>query len=512
MSPLNRREFLRAAGLLGGAAMIGGPGLLACSDGSSTGGASASNVPRLPLPPDSMLGHPATESPVDTVVVLMMENRSFDHYLGWLGGDEGYLDEGRRRYGKGFHVDARLHERYRDPFGEEIPTQYTFTLTDDSSPLRGCDHLGPGHSWDAGRAQRDFGFLATGTHNDTFATSYYLDRDVPVHAQMARRFTVLDRHHASLLGPTFPNRMYLYSAQSEGLMTSPVPVDLGMYRAPTILDALDRAGVPTAEYFVDLPTALLWGPRMFPLVRRIDAFFEDAGAGTLPNVTFVTPQFGGPYRTDDHPHGTIELGQRFVDAVFGAFLRSPQWSRGMFVLVYDEWGGFFDHVHPPVVPDARSSQDDLQNFGQTGFRVPSIVASPYARRGYVDHNLYDHASIIRFLEWRFLGAPAQGPGRGRARWFLTRRDRFANNLGAGLRFRHPEPDVELSALAPMEIAGPCDDQQRVGRVGPEEVPDPFVRSDLLTSIVRERYPRVTYRPWLEGTNLQALPTLDPTLE
>src|SRR5262249_38282136 len=102
--------------------------------------------------------------------------------------------------------------------------------------------------------------LAAGTHNDAFAASYYLAGDVPVHAQMARRFTVLDRHHASLLGPTFPNRMYLYSAPSEGLMTSPVPVELGMDRPPTIPDALDRAGVPTAEYFVDLPTALCGDP------------------------------------------------------------------------------------------------------------------------------------------------------------------------------------------------------------------------------------------------------------
>jgi phospholipase C len=88
MSSMNRREFLRAAGLAGGAAMLGGSGLLACSGRSSP---SATKVPRLPLPPDSMLGHAATESPIDTVVVLTMENRSFDHYLGWLGTDEQYL-------------------------------------------------------------------------------------------------------------------------------------------------------------------------------------------------------------------------------------------------------------------------------------------------------------------------------------------------------------------------------------------------------------------------------------
>jgi phospholipase C len=247
---------------------------------------------------------------------------------------------------------------------------------------------------------------------------------------------------------------------------------------------------------------------MFPFVRRIDAYFEDASAGTLPNVTFVSPQFGGPFRTDDHPHGTIELGQRFIDAIFGAFVRSRQWHRGMFVLVYDEWGGFFDHVHPPVVPDARWSPDDLVNFGQTGFRVPSIVASPYARPGYVDHNLYDHASIIRFLEWRFLGAPPQGAGRRGDRWFLTRRDRFANNLGASLRFGHAESDVETTTLGPMVISGACDDARRVARIGPDELPDPFVRSELLTNIVRERYPEVAYKPWLEGTNLQGVVTTD----
>src|SRR5262245_1738828 len=117
MSPVNRREFLRAAGLLGGAAMLGGPGLLACTGDSATRAASAAHVPRLPLPPDSMLGHPATESPVDTVVVLMMENRSFDHYLGWLGEDEGYVDDGRRRYRKGFHGTAPSPEKQRLPLG-----------------------------------------------------------------------------------------------------------------------------------------------------------------------------------------------------------------------------------------------------------------------------------------------------------------------------------------------------------------------------------------------------------
>ena len=506
MRSMDRRQFLRAAGLAGGAAMIGGTGLLACSDGSS---ASATKVPRLPLPPDSMLGHAATESPIDTVVVLTMENRSFDHYLGWLSSDEQYLEEGRRRYGKSFRVNARLDETYINPFDVRVPTRHALALGDDPSPYRGCNHKDPGHSWDAGRAQRDFGFLAEGTENDNFAASYYLAGDIPVHAHIARTFTVMDRHHASLLGPTFPNRQYLYSATSEGLKGSLHPLDLGQYSSPTIFEHLARGGVPAAEYFTNLPIALCWGSRMFPFVRTVDQFFEDAGAGTLPNVTFVTPWVGGPFRTDDHPRGDIGLGQRFIEAIYVAFTRSPQWQRGMFILMYDEWGGFFDHVQPPTVPDERAASADINNFGQLGFRVPSLLASPYARRGYVDHGLYDHTSVLRFLEWRFLGAPAQGPGKRGDRWFLTKRDRYANNIGASLRFGDPEPAVDFAT--PVEIAAVtarCDEAQRAAEVGPDEQKhESFEPSDLLDEVVRQRYSPPSFTPWLEHTDIRDLPVV-----
>jgi phospholipase C len=126
----------------------------------------------------------------------------------------------------------------------------------------------------------------------------------------------------------------------------------------------------------------------------------------------------------------------------------------MFVITYDEWGGFFDHVAPPVVPDGRASSDDRQNFGQAGFRVPTIVASPYARRGFVDHRLYDHTSIIRFIEWRFLGAPPEGAdGSG---WYLTQRDRYARNLGWSLLPERPDPEVDVDELPKVPVSSaPC---------------------------------------------------------
>jgi phospholipase C len=505
---MNRREFLRAAGLVGGAAMVGGPGLLAGCGGSSS---STASVPRLPLPPDSVLAHPASECPIDTVVVLMMENRSFDHYLGWLGADHVYLDEGRRRHGRDFHINASIKEQYRNPFGQIEFTRASSELADDPSPYRGCNHRDPGHNWTKGRVQRDLGFLASGTGNDSFATSYYMAENLPVHAHIARRFTVMDRHHASLLGPTWPNRQYLYTAQSEGLKTSLHPLDFAQYSSPTILEKLQSAGVAVAEYFTNLPVALLWGARMFPFARTLDVFFNDAAAGTLPSVSFITPWFGGPFRTDDHPHGDIVLGQRFIEALYTAFVRSPQWQRGMFVLVYDEWGGFFDHAKPPVVPDARESSNDLNNFGQTGFRVPSMVASPYARPGYVDHNLYDHTSILRFLEWRFLGAPPEGPGRSGSRWYLTKRDRHANNYGASLRFENPDPEVDLSGdltLAP--VASECDHEDRLEKVGHDNnntQHDHFEPTETLEAIVRQRYQQVSFTPWLRETNVRDRPVV-----
>jgi phospholipase C len=184
-------------------------------------------------------------------------------------------------------------------------------------------------------------------------------------------------------------------------------------------------------YYTDLPFLALVGDRLFDRISSIIDYSRTPPAA-LPNVVMVDPGFAGPDRSDNHPHGDIRMAQRFLHSVFSAFARSPQWHRGLFVLTYDEWGGFFDHVAPPVVPDDRASKVDLENFGQTGFRVPTVLASPFARRGYVDSTRYDHTSILRFLEWRFLGAPPAGVDASNGRWYLTKRDRAAHNLGNSL--------------------------------------------------------------------------------
>ena len=480
--PITRREFGRRAGLVAGGAVLG-PTLL----GAATSGASPKVEP--------LLSAGANECPIDTVVVLMMENRSFDHYLGWLGHDEAYLDAGRRRWGSGFSVEARQHLNYRDPRGKLVATESLTTRPDEPNPYRICSGPAPGHGWYAGRAQRDHGFLSKGSNNTESALGYYNAADVPVHAALARRFTVNDHHFASLLGPTFPNRMYFHSAQSEGRKADPGPLRPGVFDDLTIWDRLTAAHVPAAYYYGDTPASiLLYGERMHPYIRVLDRYFEDCANGTLPNFTFVAPAFTGPYRTDNHPRGCINVGERFVLETIGAFVQSPQWQRGLFVLCYDEWGGFFDHVRPPILADDRASKVDAHNFGQAGFRVPSILVSPYARRGAVDSTVYDHTSILRFLHWRFLGAPAAGPGNGaKASWALSKRDRYAHNIGRSLSTRK-DPDVQLD-VSVLRPTPPCGNETALAAADPE--PDAFRVSAEMQALTDRLYPAPTLTPWLD---------------
>ena len=477
---VTRREFGRRAAMVAGAAALG-PTLLKTGEaGAATQG-------------DPLLSRAAKDCPIDTVVVLMMENRSFDHYLGWLGEDHSYLDAGRRSWGSGFSVEARQHVRYRDVAGKLVTTESITARPEEPNPYRVCTGPSPAHDWNAGRAQRDHGFMSLGAHNAESAIGYYTADDVPVHAALARRFTVNDHHFASLLGPTFPNRMYFHSAQSEGRKNDPGPLRPGIFDDVTIWDRLSAAGVPAAYYYGDSPASLLvYGLRMHPYIRVLDRYFEDCAKGTLPNFTFVAPAFDGPYRTDSHPRGCINVAERFVLETVGAFVQSPQWHRGLFVLCFDEWGGFFDHVRPPILPDDRASKSDAHNFGQAGFRVPSIVASPYARRGAVDHTVYDHTSILRFLHWRFLGAPAEGPGRGGASWSLSKRDRHAQNIGRSL-WNRKDPDVQLD-VSVRRPTTPCGNEAALAAVDPEA--DAFRVSAEMQALTDRLYPAPTLTPWL----------------
>ena len=473
---MRRRDFLRSTAAAGALATLGfGPHEADARGRRLRGG--------------SILDLPASEAPIDTVVVCMMENRSFDHYLGWLATDEAYLEAGRSRYGKRFRIDGDNRRRYRDPTGTAVPTFHLGTSPEFPNPYRGCGFRDPGHGWESGRVQRDRGFLADGSGNDIYALGYFEADDLPFYAALSRRFTVLDRCFSSVLGATFPNREYLHSGQSGGIMNNALPPAVGYpdgFTWPTIWDRLIAAGVPAGYYYTDLPVTLLWGVRLSSIQHTIADYFADAAAGTLPNVVFIDPRFVGDLRTDEHPHGDVRDGQRFVWACLTAFMQSPQWERGLFILTYDEWGGFFDHVRPPKLRDDRASRRDDENFAQAGFRVPARLVSPYARPGFVDHLRYDHTSILRFLEWRFLGAPAHGPGRPGDTWWLTRRDRFANNIGSSLLPSGPDPAFDApDASGPDPFSPACGANLAAG--------EPAAAHDLARGLETGYFERVGFR-------------------
>jgi phospholipase C len=498
--PIGRRTFLGGA-VAAGVAAAGLPELRRPAGATTF----TRQVRKLLASSDSILDHPAAECRIDTIVIVMMENRSFDHYLGWLGDDAEYLETGRRRHGRDFSVNARVRQTFVDPSGTRLPTRSAGALEPEKVESRGCTFADPGHSWDLARAQRDRGFLAGGSGvDDLYAITYYTADQLPVYEALARRFTVFDRWHSSVLGPTFPNRQYFLSAQSEGRKDNTPGTPVGIFRAETIVDRLAAAGVPVGYYYTSVPLLALWPlERMTPFIRPLDRFFDDASTGNLPRVVFVEPHFGSgeAHRTDDHPYADIELGQRWVREIFGAFASSVHWQTGTFILTYDEGGGFFDHVRPPTLPDTRASKVDQNNFGQAGFRVPAFLASPYAQRGDVDDRLYDHTSIMRFLEWRFLGAPAEGPGR-RGRWALTRRDRMAHNMGKTLRSGRPDPALQFDlALRVPQPAPPCTPAQAAARSpSPDQDTDPFDRAELID--LAGTFPHATHRPWLDDVTVR----------
>jgi len=492
--PVDRRTFLGGA-IAAGVAVAGLPKLRRPARAAGF----ARNARQLLSSPDSILDHPASECPIDTIVIVMMENRSFDHYLGWLGDDTEYLETGRRRHGRDFSVNAQARQTFVDSQGTRVPTRPAGALEPEKVESRFCTFSDPGHSWDLARAQRDQGFLAGGSGvDDLNAITYYTAHELPVYEALARRFAIFDRWHSSLLGPTFPNRQYFLSAQSEGRKENTSGTPVGIFRAETVVERLAAAGVMVAYYYTSVPLLALWPlDRMTPFIRPLDRFFEDASTGNLPRVVFVEPHFGldEAHRTDDHPYADVELGQRWVREIFAAFASSVHWQSGAFILAYDEGGGFFDHVRPPILPDARASNVDENNFGQAGFRVPAFLASPYTQRGAVDHQLYDHTSILRFLEWRFLGAPAEGAGR-RGRWALTRRDRMAHNMGKTLRSVHPDPALHFDlAMTIPQPTPPCTPAQAAARSpSRDQDPDAFDRPELID--LATTFPHATHRPWL----------------
>jgi phospholipase C len=378
-----------------------------------------------PLPPPAASG-------LDHIVLVMMENRSFDHFLGWLPGADG----------------EQAGRSYADSSGTVHPTHQL------APDFQGCSFLDPGHSYGDGRVQyhggASDGWLLDGSDassanpaqaNDTFAVGYYTQGDLAFFGSAAPLWTVGDRYFAGILAETYPNRLMQHAAATDRLVNTMATSSL-----PTIWDRLAQAGVSGTYYFSDLPFLGLWGNKYAAISKPFSQFLADAAAGTLPAVAFVDPRFqdeGSGTSADDHPHADVRNGEAFLNQIYDAVRASPSWAHTVLVINFDEWGGFYDHLPPPTapIPAAAALAGDVD--GRLGFRVPLLVISPFARRGYVSHELFDHTSILRLIEWRF-GLPP-----------LTVRDATANNLADLLDFRHPQLATPTFDVPAGPFGGAC---------------------------------------------------------
>jgi phospholipase C len=442
---------------------------------------------------------------VKHVIVVMQENHSFDSYFGALVHAPGSPYHPPAAGGTGCDGgDHRCVDGLSCAVGAGGSLQCSNTNVDDDggivaafhNPNR-CVQPDPAHGWASAHRQVNHdqpsaarreplmnGFVRVSHSAQTMG--FYTQGELPFYYDLAQRFAIDDRFFSAVLGPTFPNRAYLMAATSFGhLVTSDEIPPFRGYKPihGTIWDLLDRNQVSWVNYYQDVPQAAsyrLVGSTLFSSHFRPMLLFllQAAGFGDLPSVSFVDPKFGAlghAHENDEEAPTDIQRGQAFVSRVINAVRNGPHWADSVIFLVYDEHGGFYDHVPPPpaVPPDpiepgrcadlsntpaslqpgggARCSSNlksttdttvaqaialcpalaanptgpypaDCPRFDQYGVRVPFVAVSPFARPQYVSHTVADHTSILAFIETAFLPLV-----RGQ-RQYLTARDQSADNL------------------------------------------------------------------------------------
>ncbi len=364
---------------------------------------------------------------IEHIVVLMLENASFDHVLGFLKADNPAID--------GLTGTEANPADCSQP-GSPVPVT---KLAGNSTRLDGGHDLVDVNEQifcteapAAGAQPMNQGFVKNYTRqakgNLTVGKRIMdcLDpKNVPVLAGLAREFAVCDHWFSSVPGPTWPNRFFVHAATSDGIVTMTQKDYTHPYEMRTIYDNLDAKQIPWRIYFHDIPQSLALNHlRAHPTgFRKIERFAADAAGGDLPAYTFIEPRYFEFFFTrpanDQHPPHDVRLGEHLIADVYEAVRASPLWKKTLLAVLYDEHGGFYDHVPPPpaVNPDGKVSQDPPFDFKRAGLRVPAVLISPFIPKGTVDSTVYDHASLPATVKTLF-GLDD----------FLTERDRKANPI------------------------------------------------------------------------------------
>ena len=402
---------------------------------------------------------------VEHVVLLMQENRSFDHYFGTLPGVRGFddpeaicLDTGRSV----FHQPDRVH-----PDGYVLPFHLD-TRTSRAQALPSMSHAWEvqHQAWNRGRMDQWLAaHRAADGANGPYAMGYYTRQDIPFHYALAETFTICDNYFSSVLGPTIPNRLYWMTGTIDAAATNGGPVIGAPPRQPltwtTYPERLEAAGVSwkvyqeTSAYGFDVLSHFAGFQRAEPGDPLHDkglraepggTFEDDVRNDRLPAVSWILPRGW----QSEHPAALPAAGALFVASKINAIAANPEvWAKTVFILNYDENDGLFDHVPPPVPgPGTDGEAVDGLPIG-AGFRVPCIIVSPWTVGGWVASEAFDHTSVLQFLE-RFTGVPETNI----TDW---RRDTFGD-LTSAFQFRQgrrdppPLPDTDRQfELAELQV-------------------------------------------------------------
>ncbi len=387
------------------------------------------------------------------VVVLMFENRSFDHKLGFMKRENPEI-EGLTG------AESNLSDPSSPmPVAHPVTDQAAYVGDLDDPPHELSDVAiqlyGHGGLPDYCQTPDNTGFvLAYALHQPSneaaLAMSCFAPGRLPAFHTLAREFAVCDHWFASVPGPTWPNRAFVHCASSGGFVDGTVRV----YGMRTIYDNLHDAGHSVGIYYHDFAQCLilqrLQGDVFKGFFHEIDTFLADARAGTLPSYSFIEPRYydAAEKANDEHPPHDMQFGDQLLARVYEALRASPAWESTVLVVLSDEHGGIYDHVPPPpaVPPGDGVSADPPFGFDRLGVRVPALVISPRVPRGTVNHCVYDHASVPATLRALFgLAAP------------LNQRDAHAATFHGLLSLAAPRTDAPMllpTAFPPLPAPDP----------------------------------------------------------
>ncbi len=411
MTDLCRRSFLKVGAAAGGAAVAahGLPAWARPLAGAATGLRRPDSLPfprRAAGTPD-----PALDK-VEHIVVLMMENHSFDNVLGMLPHQ---VPSRSRVDGLSVHR-GRVTNWNPDADGRRVYGSLAPSPCQNGKGQGAAHAKAVGQDWDLSHEQYNGGL------NDGFVracgetTMWHWDESfLPFTYSMARHFPLGERYFCSLLGQTDPNRRFLFTGASSGYVNDDPKMYSVLPANGSIFERLEQHRISWADYYfstggpgIALVPGILTPKSEKESLFQIEQFFTDAASGHLRAYTFLEPNYG---KGDEENPQDVQVGEEFVAQVVRAVMHSPKWDRTVLFITYDEHGGYYDHVPPPraIPPDStpviRSSDDEAGGvplvpggFDRYGFRVPLFVISPWARAGYVSRIIQDHTSIDAFIE------------------------------------------------------------------------------------------------------------------